>query len=102
MAQIVVTLRKQFAENCTLDTESWNKLRDRLPLEWEIAGVKAKMLAFQFRGMDSALVTFEVADSDVVALYASALGGRGAMANVTAQGVEIVPKRPRGRPRKDG
>ena len=102
MAQIVVTLRKQFAENCTLDTESWNKPRDRLPLEWEIAGVKAKMLAFQFRGMDSALVTFEVADSDVVALYASALGGKGATANVTAQGVEIVPKRPPGRPRKDG
>ncbi len=105
MAQIVMTLKKQFADNCTLDSAAWEHVSNSFPIDWEIAGVPMRMVKFQYRGGvpsgGEALVTFELADNDVALLYGQALSmGRPGTASMTGGRVEIVPKRPRGRPPK--
>ncbi len=105
MAQIVMTLKKQFADNCTLDSAAWEHLSSSFPIAWEIAGVEAHMVKFQYRGGTpaggEALVTFEVADNDVALLYGQAMSmGKPGTASVVGGRVEIVPRRPRGRPPK--
>ena len=107
MAQIIVTLKQQFADNCILDGKTWARIGEILPKEWEIAGVNAQLLSASHvggvsaTGIGQARVTLEVADNDVALLYAQMLsGGKAVTATLTGGKLEVVPKRPRGRPKK--